>query len=316
MRSVRKASGRWRERLARGRRQVERMRAETERRFPVITELTARLLSPGLLDAATRMASQVFLTSVPLLFAVGAFAPVGVRDQLVASLRSLFGISGATDQQLHQSLYGNGDLRQTTGFIGVLMALLSATSCSRAVARVCERAWRLPKARTRVAAWRWLLWVVSWLAVLLFQGPLRDGFGTGFWLGLPLTFAASLVVWWWTTHLLLSARVGWLPLLPGALLTAAAATAMSLTARVYMPGALNRALAQYGSLGPVLMMLSWLIALCAAVTFSVTAGAVLAQEPPLNAYLGAPAKDSPAPSTTTPGTTTPGTTTPDDPSTR
>lgn len=46
MRSVREASGRWRERLARGRRQVERMRAEAERRFPVITELTARLLSP------------------------------------------------------------------------------------------------------------------------------------------------------------------------------------------------------------------------------------------------------------------------------
>ncbi|MFJ3218721.1 YhjD/YihY/BrkB family envelope integrity protein [Kitasatospora sp. NPDC086801] len=293
MRSVREAAGRWRERLARRRERWERARAEAERRFPVITELTARLLSPGLLDAATRMASQVFLTSVPLLFAVAAFAPTGVRDQLLASLRALFGISGATDQQLQQALYGTGDLRQTTGFIGVLMALLSATSCSRAVARVCEHAWRLPKARTRVAAWRWLLWIVAWLAVLLFQGPLRDGLGAGFWLGLPLTFAASLVVWWWTTHLLLSARVGWLPLLPGALLTAAAVTAISLTARIYMPDALNRALAQYGSLGPVLMLLSWLIALCAAVTFSVTAGAVLAQGPPLNAYLGPPAPGSP-----------------------
>ncbi|MFF1790452.1 ribonuclease BN [Kitasatospora sp. NPDC058243] len=293
MRSVREAAGRWGERLARGRGRWERARAEAERRFPVITELTARMLSPGLLDAATRMASQIFLTSVPLLFAVAAFAPTGVRDQMVASLRSLFGISGATDQQLHQSLYGTGDLRQTTGFIGVLMALLSATSCSRAVARVCEHAWRLPKAGTKVAAWRWLLWIVTWLAVLLFQGPLRDGFGAGFWLGLPLTFTASFVVWWWTAHLLLSARVGWLPLLPGALLTAAAATALSLTARIYMPDALNRALAQYGSLGLVLMGLSWLIVLCASITFSVTAGAVLAQEPPLNVYLGAPAPGPP-----------------------
>ncbi|MFD0401938.1 YhjD/YihY/BrkB family envelope integrity protein [Kitasatospora sp. NPDC059811] len=293
MRSVREAASRWGERLARGRGRWERARAEAERRFPVITELTARLLSPGLLDAATRMASQIFLTSVPLLFAVAAFAPADVRDQLVASLRALFGVSGASDQELRQALYGNGDLRGTTGIIGVLMALLSGTSCSRAVARVCEHAWRLPKAGTRAAAWRWLLWIVAWLTVLVFQGSLRDGFGVGFWLGLPLTFATSFVVWWWTTHLLLSARVGWLPLLPGALLTAAAATAMSLTAPVYMPGALNRSLAQYGSLGLVLILLSWLIALCAAVTFSVTAGAVLAQEPPLNVYLGAPAPGPP-----------------------
>ncbi len=72
------------------------------------------------------------------------------------------------------------------------------------------------------------------------------------------------------------------------MLTAAAVTAMSFSARVYMPAALNRALAQYGSLGLVLMVLSWLIALCAAVTFAITAGAVLAQGPPLDAYLRRP----------------------------
>ncbi|XUM03345.1 hypothetical protein ACQ86F_07930 [Streptomyces venezuelae ATCC 10712] len=53
-----------------------------------------------------------------------------------------------------------------------------------------------------------------------------------------------------------------------------------------MPGALNRALAEYGSLGLVLTLLSWLIAVCAALTFAVTIGAVLAQEPPLDRYLG------------------------------
>jgi membrane protein len=37
----------------------------------------------------------------------------------------------------------------------------------------------------------------------------------------------------------------------------------------------------------VLAVLSWLIVLCAAITFAITIGAVLAQEPPLNRYLGA-----------------------------
>ncbi|MGW0082748.1 hypothetical protein [Streptomyces sp. NPDC003393] len=41
----------------------------------------------------------------------------------------------------------------------------------------------------------------------------------------------------------------------------------------------------YRALGMVLVMLSWLIVLCAAATFSLTIGAVLADEPPLNRRL-------------------------------
>ncbi|WP_084719102.1 YhjD/YihY/BrkB family envelope integrity protein [Streptacidiphilus carbonis] len=267
-------------------RRAERLRAAAERRMPVLTEVTARLLSANLLDAATRLAAQAFLTSVPLLFALGAFAPEGLRSQFLDSLRSIFGVTGQVDQQLSAVLGDGGqELRQTSGIIGLLMALVSATSFSRAMARVCERAWVLPKAGTRIAAWRWLLWVVALMAQLALQGPLRNGFGAGLWLGVPLSFLLSGAVWWWTQHLLLVARVGWLPLLPGAVLSAAAMTALALTARIYMPTALNRALSQYGSLGLVLAALSWLIVLCAAITFAVTIGAVLAQEPPLNRFL-------------------------------
>ncbi|MFJ5613423.1 YhjD/YihY/BrkB family envelope integrity protein [Streptomyces sp. NPDC093221] len=264
-----------------------RLRHAAERRFPVITELTARLLSVNLLDAGTRLAAQLFLTAVPLLFVVAAFAPKTVRDQLVSTARNVFGLTGASDEQLRQVYSANGgDLRQTIGVIGVLMALLSATACSRAMARVCERAWGLPRASVRVAVWRWVVWIAAWMVALVLQGPLRDGFGVGLWVGLPLTFLADVLVWWWTQRLLLSKRVAWLPLLPGAILTALAMTALSVTARLYMPTALNRSLANYGSLGSVFTMLSWLIAICAVLTFTITAGAVLASEPPLASLLG------------------------------
>jgi membrane protein len=255
-------------RTARGKSRALRLRREAEQRFPVITALTARTLSVNLLDAGTRLAAQLFLTAVPLLFVVAAFAPQAVRDQLVSTARNVFGLTGASDEQLKE-VYGSngGDLRQTTGAVGALMALLSATACSRAMARVCERAWNLPRAAVRVALWRWIAWIAAWMVALVLQGPLRDGFGSGLWLGLPLTFLA------------------WLPLLPGAVLTALAMTGLSVTARLYMPTALNRSLANYGSLGSVFTMLSWLIAICAALTFTITTGAVLASEPPLAALL-------------------------------
>ncbi|WP_405741828.1 YihY/virulence factor BrkB family protein [Streptomyces sp. NBC_00028] len=266
---------------------LERLRDRAEQRFPVVSELTGRLLTANLLDAGTRLAAQAFLAAVPLLFALAAFAPLGVREQLRESLRAMFGLTGRSDLELQQVLGQSVDdsLRETTGALGLVVALVSATSFSRAMARVCERAWRLPRAGTRVAAWRWLVWLLVLMLVVLLQSPLRTGFGLGGWLGIPLYFLVSTGVWLWTQRLLLAGRVPWLPLLPGAVLASAATSALGLTARLYMPGALNRTLEDYGSLGLVLTLLSWLILLCATITFAVTIGAVLAGEPPLDRFL-------------------------------
>ncbi|MFE5793200.1 YhjD/YihY/BrkB family envelope integrity protein [Streptomyces sp. NPDC056503] len=267
---------------------MEELRAGAERRFPVLTELTERLVSGRLLDSGTRLAAQAFLAAIPLLFALAAFAPAPVRDQLRESLRAMFGLTGAADQELQQVFDRSAPdgVRETTGVLGALIALVSATSFSRAMSRVCERAWGLPKSGTRIAAWRWAVWLLALVLVVFLQAPIRDGFGAGAWLGLPLFFLLSTGVWLWTQHLLLAKRVPWLPLLPGAVLGGAASTVLGITARFYMPGALNRALAEYGSLGLVLTLLSWLIVVCASLTFAFTIGAVLAREPALARRLG------------------------------
>ncbi|MFF2777583.1 YhjD/YihY/BrkB family envelope integrity protein [Streptomyces sp. NPDC058052] len=264
------------------------LRAGAERRFPVLTEVTERLVGGNLLDAGTRLAAQAFLAAVPLLFALAAFAPAPVRDQLRESLRVMFGLTGPSDEELQQVFDRTtaDGVRETTGAVGALLALVSATSFSRAMARVCERAWGLTKAGTRIAAWRWAVWLLVLVVVVLLQAPIRGGFGAGGWLGVPLFFLVATGVWLWTQHLLLAKRVPWLPLLPGALLGATTSTVLGITARFYMPGALNRALAEYGALGLVLTLLSWLIVVCASLTFAFTIGAVLAREPTLRRVLG------------------------------
>ncbi|MFI1364950.1 YhjD/YihY/BrkB family envelope integrity protein [Streptomyces griseochromogenes] len=263
--------------------------ARAATRFPVVTHLADRMVSVNIFDSATRLAAQSFLTAVPLLFVVGAYAPPQVRHQLITSVRTVFGVTGAADAQLVQALSPTtGSLRQATGVVGGLMVLLSATAVSRALQRLCKRAWEIPRAGTRIAPWRWLAWLVLWLAALLVQGPMRDGFGVGAWLGIPITLVGLTGLWWWTQHLLLGGLVGWKPLLPGAVITAVAVTALSVTARLYLPRALNQALSEYGSLGPVFILLSWLIVVCVAVAISISAGAVVAQEPAPARRLGSP----------------------------
>ncbi|WP_351222576.1 YhjD/YihY/BrkB family envelope integrity protein [Streptomyces sp. NPDC002133] len=264
------------------------MVARTEARFPVVTQLTARMVAVNIFDSATRLAAQCFVTAVPLLFVVGSFAPEGVRNQLVSSVSAVFGLTGASKDQLEQ-VYRSTDenLRDATGVIGALMVLLSATACSRAMQRLCKRAWLVPRTGAKIAPWRWLAWIGVWLSVLIVQGPVRDGFGAGLWLAIPVTMLSQTLLWWWSQHLLLGGLIGWRPLLPGAVLTAFAVTALSIGSRYYMPRAVNRSLAEYGPVGTVLTLLSWLIVLCVAIAVGITAGAVLAREPWLARRLGA-----------------------------
>ncbi|MER6997186.1 YhjD/YihY/BrkB family envelope integrity protein [Streptomyces sp. NPDC000410] len=268
---------------------AKRAHARAATRFPVITHLVARMISVNIFDSATRLAAQCFLTAVPLLFVVASIAPDAVRNQLISSIRAVFGLNGAADDEL-QAVFGSSsdDLQQATGVVGALMVLLSATAVSRAMQRLCKRAWELPRTSTRIAVWRWPAWILVWLGFLLVQAPLREGFGAGLWLGIPLTLLSQTALWWWTQHLLLGGLIRWAPLLPGAVLTAIATTVLSVGARFYMPRALNRVLAEYGSIGSVFVILSWLIVVCVAVAVAISAGAVAAQEPSLSRRLGSP----------------------------
>ncbi|POX57156.1 hypothetical protein C3489_00030 [Streptomyces sp. Ru71] len=271
---------------------VRGLRTRTETRVPLITHLMSHLVSVNVLDSATRLAAQAFLTAVPLLFVVAALAPQELRDQFARSLQDAFGLSGNANSQLAMVLQGTGspsdELRQTTGVVGGLMVLISATACSRAMQRLCERAWSLPGSGARVAAWRWIAWLAAWLLVFGLQGSLRDGFGVGLWLGVPLLLVEEVALWWWTQHLLLAGRVPWPALLPGALLTGAALTALTSTATLYVPWALDHSLEKYGSLGAVFTLLSWLISLCVVVALCITVGAVVAREPWAARRLGTP----------------------------
>ncbi|MCZ4603202.1 YihY/virulence factor BrkB family protein [Streptomyces sp. Lzd4kr] len=279
----------WRDRTQQLTAWLHAVHTRLESRFPVITGLVDRMVSVNIFDSATRIAAQCFLTAVPLLFVFGAYAPEALQDQVATSVSAVFGLTGDTKAQVENAFQPpNDDLRQATGLVGVLMVLLSATAVSRAVQRLCRRVWLLSRTEAKVAPWRWLAWILLWLSALILQGLLHNGFGRGAEYGAPVILVIQVAMWWWTQHLLLGGAVRWPPLLPGAVITALAVSALSVTAHFYMPRALNRALAGYGPAGSVFVLLSWLIVVCVAVAVGLSVGAVLSQEPFLRRRLGTP----------------------------
>ncbi|MGW0811784.1 ribonuclease BN [Streptomyces viridiviolaceus] len=222
---------------------------------------TARLLSRlsalNVVKGSVRLAAQAFLTGLPLLMTVTAFAPGWLQDLPADSLRTVLGVRGDTLDEMREVFSATGTTRNTAGAVGVVVTLVSATAFSRALQAVCERCRHLPRVPVRTAVRRRL---VRWLVFLLRQAPLRSGFGGGAVAGLVLSVLSATLLWWWSQYLLLGGRIGWRSLLPGALLAGAGTVLLSRAARVVMPTAMEHSLAEFGPLGPVFTFLSWLIA--------------------------------------------------------
>ncbi|WP_425837020.1 YhjD/YihY/BrkB family envelope integrity protein [Streptomyces fractus] len=253
---------------------------------PLVGRILQQLVRVSILDMATRLAAQAFLAALPMLIALASFCPQAVRRELLSSLRTLIGTSGPVVAQAEEAAGGADSTLHSWGAAGVLVALLSATAFTRALQRLCERAWDVPHSGVRLVAWRWAVWLLVWVAMLIVQGALHRAFGAGAVVGYPLQFAAATLMWWWTQHLLLAGRVPWLPLLPGALLTAAGVVAFCGVSGLWLPRTLRMSVDRYGALGSVFAVLSWLILFFTMVVFGVAVGRVLAQEEFLRHRLG------------------------------
>ncbi|WP_248504788.1 ribonuclease BN [Streptomyces sp. D2-8] len=212
--------------------------------------LLHRLWAVNIVESAVRLAAQAFLTALPLLMTVAAFASSGVQDLLADSLGAVLGIRGDTLEEVRRSFAATGPTREAVGAVGVIVTLVSATAFSRALQAVCERCWHLPRAPLGAAVWRWLLWLLVWLAVLLVQAPLRKGFGLGPVTGIVLSLLSATLLWWWSQHLLLGGRVGWRSLLPGAVLAGAGTVVLSWAARLLTPRSRSAAWRSSGPSAP------------------------------------------------------------------
>ncbi|MFF4500001.1 YhjD/YihY/BrkB family envelope integrity protein [Streptomyces sp. NPDC001401] len=270
--------------------QWARTAKEMPRRTPVIGRMLGRLISVNWMDASARLAAQTFLAALPLLIVMAAFAPKPVKDLLTNSVQAMLGKDAPVDD-IENTLAAQGATKEAYGAVGVVVTLLSATALSRALQSVCERCWELPKAGARMAAWRWLAWLLGWLAAVLLQAPLRHGFGGGPLLGVLLSVVTAVLLWWWTQHLLLGARIGWLPLLPGAVLTGVGMVVFVYLSGLFMPATMKRSIAQFGSLGYVFTALSWLITGCCVIVAGVALGQVTAVSGPFPRWLGTPTAD-------------------------
>jgi membrane protein len=236
-----------------------------------------RLVQMQFVDRSVALGSLAFTALVPLLVIASAFLPG--TEGLSSELVKRFHLHGANAQLVHEVFAQPDAVRQSVSWLGVLLLVVAALSFTRGLQRVYEHAWRLEArglAGTR-AGLTWIGGVVVWSTL---YAAVRD------WLlgltgpvgSLTILLAGNAVLWLWSPWILLAGRVDWRALVPTALLTSVAMTAISVGSVIYMPEAIGRSATHYGLIGIAIALVSWLVGIGFALTACAGVGAVLGEQ--------------------------------------
>lgn len=259
--------------------QAERARALLDR-VPGARRLMAELTRIELVDRSLALGAQALLALLPFVVVLAAFTPADLGTSVVSQLREAMGLNGATMEPVADVVTQGGSIGADGGALGLVVALVSATSFSRALARMYARAFEVHGERGSGRVVTSVLWLPGWLVymvtvALLARWP-ADAPGGG--LG-PLVVGTlvQLGFWWWSAHYLLLGRVSWSQLLPAALVTTVAATAMIGCSPLVMPPYTRASVEQFGGFGLVLAAASWLVAFAGVLVASSLIGRLLAE---------------------------------------
>ena len=243
--------------------------------------ILGRLVEVRFLDRTVILAAQAFSAILPLFIVVATISPHPGGDSPGVFMARRLGLTAEDVSSLQSVVAPPPSARASIGIVGVVLALLTATSFARALQRSHELAWRLPRTGLR-AAWRPLALVIGlavYVELLFLFGRLVRGVPAGTLVEDLVTFAGGWALWTGSGWILLGGRVRLRLLAAGGLLTTVGFTVLRRLSAIYLPTLVASNQQQYGLLGVAFTLYSWLSACAFIIVVATVVGAVLAEDP-------------------------------------
>jgi membrane protein len=227
-------------------------------------------------DRALVLGGQAFTAVIPLVIVLAATASRQSPTALADRVAGRFHVTGPSAQAIRTLFERPPGATGAFTIVGVVVLLFSLLSLTRSLQRAYEAAWGLPAIGVRgtlngVTAIGLLFSSLIVLSLLL--GVLRHR-PAGTEVAFVLRVVTSTAVWLVLQRLLLSRRIPFRRLVPGAVLAGAGSAVLSVYSSLWMPRLIENNAGRYGIIGITFAMLTWLIV----VGFCVVVVAVISAE--------------------------------------
>jgi membrane protein len=271
-----------RERLTTAYRTRSRRAKDLVDRVPILGRLVSEFVRIEFIDRCMLIAAQGLLALIPTFVVLVAFFP-DLTNIGLGQFADATGLGSRGDDEIAGEV-SIDQVRAQTGVVGIVITLFSATSFARAIQRMYERIWEQPHVGGMSGTRRCFLWLLGWLvSIQLVSGVLRllsgpDGLVPGT-ARLVLQVALVSALWLVTSQLLLFGRIGWWRLAVGAVVTGVVLVAYNRGSGLVMPAYVAQSSEQFGTLGVILAISTWMIGFGAILVGSALVGRVVSEDP-------------------------------------
>lgn len=253
--------------------QPQRIRVSLHGAFEFGLRCVRRLIEFEFVDRSIVIASQAFSAGIPLMIVVGSLGPRDDGRDVATRIIARFELHGSSADTVRRLFLPPTDVRATLTWVGVLTLLFAASSFTRTVQHVYERAWRLERAGLR-GAWRGFVWlaglVVYVTLIALIKGSVTEGFER--LVRSLVAIVPGFAFWLWTPRILLGRRVAWKRFVPLAALSTIGMALVAAATPIYMPHLVATNAQKFGFIGVAFALLTWLIGVAGVAVVSVVVG--------------------------------------------
>ena len=238
-------------------------------------DLLSQLKDADLINEAMMFAALVLMVFFPFLITVAALGPLnqnGAADILIRKM----GLSGEAAAAVQALFRPNGGT-SVTGWtvMGVVWLVVGGVTLAASLQIIYQRIWALPS-----VGWRGFGAQLIWLALLVVFGGVQMGLGnvmTGSTVGQVcygvLVFVGLILFVWVSGRLLTLGRLTWRQLRPSAVFTAIGLTGLGVFSKLLFSPSIVSNNDEYGPIGVVFIILSWLIGIGVVITGGAIVGA-------------------------------------------
>lgn len=216
--------------------------------------LFGRLGQTDFMDRAMLFAALLMLILFPFLIMVSS----SFGKSFSSNLARHMGLD-AEASKIVASLFSNGassSAASTGGFsvltvVGVLLVISALQGIYEDIFGLAHLGFR--------SAWRWAVWAAATIAGTAAMAALGTALGRPLLFGV-ISFVLVSAFFWWSMHFLLAGRVPWRQLLPAGVATSVFWIGLGVFSSVYFSHNIVANYKRFGSIGVMLLLLSWLIA--------------------------------------------------------
>lgn len=237
----------------------------------------ALLRELDLVNQATLLGAGLLASLLPFMILLGALANQRVDDDIARRL----GLNERGALILTQLFGASHPAFSLAMVISLLVALAGTLAVGSSLQQIYEKLFAAPPRGLRAAP-RLLVWVAVLCAAVSLQSvigrPIRNASG-GRGLIDVVTFALFTLFFWWTMRFLLFGAISWRRLFPSALCTGFLFAVVGVFSELYFSSSLITDAEIYGAIGAVFTILTWLIAISAAIIVGPVIGFVWSDRP-------------------------------------